>query len=131
MKKEEFASILQSPDAQAGQSVFNSGLIKLNRIDMLRKGIHSGRIMRDYQVVGDCLAGLASELFEFMTDEQKAELEAHESKLWKELREMATRKKIELKAFINFERFLALVEHQSGLGMPTKRSREFSIGDME
>lgn len=131
MKKEEFMSILQSGDAQAGQSVFNSGLLKLNRIDMLRKGIHSGRLMADFNVVADCLCGLASELYEFMTPEQIKELTDYESILWREVREMVNRKKVDLLVFIRFERFLSMIEHQSGLGMPTKKSRKDSIGDME
>lgn len=100
------------------QALFNAGIAKLYRIDILKKQIHEARRVGDYHGWVSGLSGWREEMSERMKDDEEQESNTYENKI-----QHLLSKKYEGFAEKNLKKygiFLSKIEYKYGYSMPDK-----------
>ena len=118
-------------DEDKPKTKFNAGLAKLERIDLLRRGCHDAKIIKDYDRWNGCLKSYRGELNDRMEGERRTEAKGTE-----QIIDLALNKSIiKLKGgkenhitstqrfnlMYDYELWLADLEKEFGLSMPDKK----------
>lgn len=100
------------------QSLFNSGLAKLERIHDIRKILFKFRIADDWENMADCLVGWRDEMDYGFTDEERVIADKYEKDIEGCCRNSASSNPNLLRSINRYSRLLGKIEQRLGLGMP-------------
>ena len=118
---EVLTRLKQDPGQGRKESAFNSGLMKLWRLDLIWSACFIAWASQDYQGVFSCLRTVRSELHEISTPDERKQAADYMNRLIYAFRSMTEEGAAPPTGLLSsFELFLRDIEGRSGAGMPAK-----------
>jgi len=108
------------------QSLFNSGIAKLERIDVQKRIIHAARLQHSWEAYADALCNIRNEINERLEADELTEADQKENEVMEEIKSynmQKTRGKtvtINVKVLTDYDRFLSSKEYKYGMSLPNK-----------
>ena len=122
--------VVMNYQAGDGQSIFNSGIAKLMRIDKLKCMIHEARLTNNYFIWYECLLGIWEEINE-MLEETEIEKCTTFKKSCLKINSMPNKKDrnpytYDKEKLLDFGMYLGTLEHKYGMSMPKQKATSFT-----
>lgn len=104
------------------ESKFNAGLAQLERINEIKKAMHTARLFQNNQAIVTCLTSWHLELCEFMGPDDKRKSILYQKKLSSLVNNKIVNSQIVINNCIEYHEFLQMIEKRAGLSMPYKET---------